>query len=147
MLLISKSLAGLAQKTMQIHTIRLHPGDDLKIELEKFALKEKVEAAAILTCVGSLKKANLRFADQKTPAVFEEKFEIISLVGTFSKHGTHLHIGLSDATGKTIGGHLLEGNIIYTTAEILIGIPEKTSYLRTIDPKTGFKELEVKFED
>ncbi|MEH2445742.1 MAG: DUF296 domain-containing protein [Nostoc sp.] len=34
--------------------------------------------------------------------------------------GVHLHIAISDQEGKTIGGNLDDGCIIYTTTEIVI---------------------------
>lgn len=55
--------------------------------------------------------------------------------------GIHLHIALADGDGKTIGGHLRDGCIIYTIAEIGIGASEKHTFLRTFDPQTGYKKL------
>jgi hypothetical protein len=49
------------------------------------------------------------------------KHEIVSLVGTLALDGDHLHIAVSDSTGRTIGGHLMEGSLVYTTAEIAVG--------------------------
>ena len=35
----------------------------------------------------------------------------------------HVHICLSDKEGNTIGGHLMpENNIVYTTAELVLGV-------------------------
>jgi predicted DNA-binding protein with PD1-like motif len=65
-------------------------------------------------------------------------------VGTLSLHGIHLHISISDKNGKTIGGHLVEGCIIYTTAEIVIGTSEDFIFMRAVDQNTGYKELEIK---
>lgn len=45
---------------------------------------------------------------------------------------------------KTIGGHLKDGSIIYTTAEIVIGILPAVLYERAVDPTYGFKELVIK---
>lgn len=56
--------------------------------------------------MGSLAKAAIRFANQVTVSEFEEYFEIVSLTGTVSIHGSHLHISISDRNGRTIGGHL-----------------------------------------
>jgi predicted DNA-binding protein with PD1-like motif len=73
----------------------------------------------------------------------QDKFEIVSLVGTLSTHGIHLHISISDKDGKTIGGHLEKGCLIYTTAEIVIGVSEDFIFVRTVDENTGYKELEI----
>jgi predicted DNA-binding protein with PD1-like motif len=112
---------------MKIFPIRLKPDQDLKESLKSFVIQNNIQSGFILTAVGSLKQATLRFANQDKSQVFDERFEIVSLVGTLSTHGIHLHISLSDQNGKTIGGHLLDGCIIY----------------RTVDETTGYKELEI----
>ena len=97
-----------------------------------------------MTCVGSLSKVALRPATQQVPLLRDAKFEIVSLVGTLSPDGVHLHISLSDSTGATIGGHLLEGNEIFTTAEIVIGEAEHLQFHRETDPQTTYKELTIR---
>ena len=129
---------------MEIFAIRLKPTEDLKESLKSFVQQNNIQSGFILTAVGSLQQATLRFANQNSSQVFKQKFEIVSLVGTLSTHGIHLHISLSDQNGKTIGGHLLEGCLIYTTAEIVIGTSEDFIFMRTLDEKTGYKELEIK---
>jgi uncharacterized protein len=129
---------------MKIFAIRLNPDEDLKDSVSRFVKCNDIQAGFILTAVGSLKVATLRFANQKYAHAFKDCFEIVSLVGTLSTQGTHLHISLSNRTGKTIGGHLLTGCIIYTTAEIVIGSSDDFRFLRTVDEKTGDKELEIK---
>ena len=129
---------------MEIFAIRLKPTEDLKESLKSFVQQNNIQSGFILTAVGSLQQATLRFANQNSSKVFKQKFEIVSLVGTLSTHGIHLHISVSDQNGKTIGGHLLEGCLIYTTAEIVIGTSEDFIFMRTRDEKTGYKELEIK---
>lgn len=129
---------------MKIHAFRLLPNQDLKISLEAYAQENQINAGAVLTCVGSLKYATLRMADENVIKTFEKQFEIVSLVGTFSTDGCHLHISLSGADGNVIGGHLKEGCIIYTTAEIVISEIDNFIFTREIDENTGFKELVVK---
>jgi len=102
---------------MKIFAIRLKPNQDLKESLKNFVTSNNIEAGFILTTVGSLKQATLRFANQNDSKVWHDKFEIVSLVGTLSTQGIHLHISLSDKEGKTIGGHLEKGCLIYTTAD------------------------------
>lgn len=130
-------------RNMTVFAIRLSPGQDLKKELDAFAREKRLQAGFIVTCVGSLRKAAIRPADQQEPLLREQKFEIVSLVGTLSPDGAHLHIALSDSTGATIGGHLLEGNLVYTTAEIVVGEAEGLRFRRELDPATGYKELRV----
>ncbi len=128
---------------MKILAIRLKPNEDLRENLKNFAEKENIKAGFILTAIGSLKQAAIRFANQEINTVLTEKFEILSLNGIIATTGVHLHITLADQQGKTIGGHLVDGCIIYTTAEIVIGLGEEYTFLRTYDPQTGYKELEI----
>ena len=59
----------------------------------------------------------------------------------------HVHIALSDELGTTIGGHLLSGNIVYTTAEISIleAIGAQFSRVQDTPPPSGsgYYELQV----
>ena len=127
--------------TMKTYALRLHPHEDLKQALEHFRQERGLQAGLVLTCVGSLRRAAVRFANQPGTTVLEGKFEIVSLVGTLSPDGPHLHISLSDGTGQTMGGHLQEGALIYTTAEIVLGELEDVTFRREIDPDTGYDEL------
>lgn len=141
---------------MKFFALRLNPGQDLKQSLKEFTFSAgqifdgsayHLQAAFILSAIGSLSQATIRFADQKTSEVLTGKFEILSINGTLSIHGIHLHIAISDATGKTIGGHLDYGCIVYTTAEIVIGESEEFTFLRSPDRQTGFLELEIRPRD
>lgn len=129
---------------IKIYAIRLKPNQDLRQELEKFVKENKISAGFIVTAVGSLKESRLRLADQSDSTEFEGKYEIVSLVGTLSADGVHLHISVSDKTGKTIGGHLTEGCKIYTTAEIVIGTTAEITFTRETDAETTYKELKIR---
>lgn len=125
------------------HAFRLNPGQDLKQEIQKFVNEKQIKAGWISTCVGSLTLYNLRFANQAAIASGAGHFEIVSLTGTVSINGSHLHMSISDSTGKTIGGHLTEGNLIYTTAEIVIQSSNNTEFKREKDGTTEWEELQV----
>ena len=129
---------------MKIFATRLKPDQDLKTSLKNFVEENNIQSGFILTAVGSLNQATLRFANQDNYQVFKERFELVSLAGTLSIHGIHLHISISDKNGKAIGGHLVEGCIIYTTAEIVIGTSEDFIFMRAVDQNTSYKELEIK---
>lgn len=77
----------------------------------------------------------------------EENFEIVSLVGTLQGSGEcHLHISLADKDGKVIGGHVVGGCEIFTTAEIVLGAMSGFCFDRVFDDRTGFKELVVNYD-
>ncbi|NEU72783.1 DNA-binding protein [Hassallia byssoidea VB512170] len=128
---------------MKVFPLRLKPDQDLRQSLKNFVNQENIKAGFILSAIGSLKQAKIRFANQSDSILLIEKFEILSLNGTIATSGVHLHIAISDKQGKTIGGHLDNECIIYTTAEIIIGITEEFIFNRTIDEETGYKELEI----
>ena len=128
---------------MKVFAIRLKPNQDLKRSLKEFNVQQDIKAGFILTAIGSLKQATIRFANQNNSTVLNDKFEILALNGTLATTGIHLHIAISDKQGKTIGGHLDNGCIIYTTAEIVIGESENFTFLRTLDEQTGYQELEI----
>jgi uncharacterized protein len=128
---------------MKTFALRLKPGQDLKNALVAFAKTEGLHAGIVLTCVGSLQKAAMRMAGLDKIQTWEEKLEIVSLVGTLSAEGVHLHLALADNQGRVFGGHLVEGCEIYTTAEIALGDLSQYKFLRVVDPATGYKELEI----
>ncbi|HEY7507376.1 MAG TPA: PPC domain-containing DNA-binding protein, partial [Nitrososphaera sp.] len=100
---------------MQNYTFRLAPGQDLFDSVQAFVMEQHVEAGCILSGVGSLRQAAIRLANREYISEYEGPLEIVSITGTVSVHGSHLHISISDGDGKTIGGHLEPGCKIYTT--------------------------------
>ncbi len=132
---------------MKTISFRLKPGSDLKESIKKIVTDNKIEAGFIVTCVGGLHQATVRMAGAKPEKqdirTYEDDYEIVSLVGTVSVNGTHLHISFSNREGVVSGGHLKEGTIIHPTAEIVIGFDENTVFKRLHDPETGFTELVV----
>ncbi len=125
------------------HAFRLKPGQDLKKEITAYVQAHKIEAGWVATCVGSLTQYNLRFANQPDGASGQGHFEIVSLVGTVSTNGSHLHLSISDSTGRTIGGHLLDSNLVFTTAEIVLTESGAHVFKREKDGSTPWEELQV----
>jgi len=128
---------------MIVYALRLRPGQDILGELTSFANAHRLQAVIVLTCVGSLRRASLRLANQPGETLFTGFFEIVSLVGTISSDGAHLHISISDSNGKTFGGHLMPGSLVYTTAEIALGELEGLRFTRPVDAETGYDELVI----
>jgi uncharacterized protein len=128
---------------MQNYTFRLKPGQDLFDSIDAFAMEKGVEAGCILSGVGSLTHATLRLANRDFYSEYEGYFEIVSITGTVSIHGSHLHISISDGDGKTIGGHFESGCKIYTTAEIVLAVLEDVVYKREFAEDSGYEELVV----
>ena len=128
---------------MRNYTFRLSPGQDLHNSIEMFAQEMDIEAGCVISGVGSLTQVNLRFANQEVNHEAIGHHEIVSLTGTVSIHGSHLHCSVSDGHGRTIGGHLVPGCQIYTTAEIVILAFDDLVYKRELAEDSGYKELVV----
>ena len=129
--------------SVKTYAIRLKPGADLKKSIQSFVNDNKLQAAWIITCSGSLTDYSIRFANQQKAATDSGHFEIVILTGTLSINGSHMHISISDSTGKTIGGHLQEGCIVYTTAEVIIQSSDKLIFKREKDGTTPWEELQI----
>lgn len=125
------------------HCFRLTQGSDLKKEIEEYTIKNKI-SGVILCSVGCLSKLTIRLADGKNILEKEGNFEIVSVTGTLSEDGVHIHISVSDELGNTLGGHLKDGCIVNTTAEIVIKVFDEIKLNREYDNNTGYCELIIK---
>jgi hypothetical protein len=128
---------------MQNYTFRLKPGQDLFDSIEAFVKQRQMEAGCVLSGVGSLTHASLRLANRDFHSEYDGHFEIVSITGTVSIYGSHLHVSISDGDGKTVGGHLVSGCKVYTTAEIVIAAFEDVIYKREFAEDSGYEELVV----
>ena len=124
--------------------LRLRPGDDLLEGLEAARAEMGATAAALVTCVGSLTAARLRFAGRPEGSALEGPFEIVSLTGTLDPGGRHLHAALSDAEGRVVGGHLMLGCPVRTTAEIVMVLLDDLRFARRPCPLSGHRELDIR---
>lgn len=140
----SAAIPSAPASTGRHFALRLRPGQDLQQEIFAFAKRENLRAAAIVTCVGSLKTANVRFANQPAGTKLTGPFEIVSLVGMFTREGGHLHVALSDGKGATLGGHLMPGSAVYTTAEIALVELTDLAFTREKDKETTYDELVIR---
>ena len=73
-----------------------------------------------------------------------DELEILTLAGSLSPDGAHLHMSLADSAGRVIGGHVAQGCVVRTTAEVLVAMLPEWSFTREVDPVTGFAELAVR---
>jgi uncharacterized protein len=120
---------------------RLLPHQDLRLACMAVARDRQLTAAAVISCVGSLERLTIRFANRPEATVLEGKFEILTLSGMFAPDNAHLHITVGDTNGMVLGGHLLNESLIYTTAELAAVSFPSLEFQRQIDPTYGYKEL------
>ena len=130
---------------MNVHVLRLLPGDDLRGSLEsafvQLSQQHRIAAACIVSAVGSLSHAVLRYADKSGGSEVSGPLELLMLSGTLSTDGAHLHGSVSDSQGAVKGGHILPGCIVRTTAEVVIALLPGWEFRRELDAATGFREL------
>ena len=70
-------------------------------------------------------------------------FEIVSLIGTLDAAGEHLHMAVSDPEGRVKGGHVLEGCIVRTTLELVVGELTDVTFCRKYCPLSTYEELVI----
>lgn len=121
-----------------MEALRLNPGEDLR-----GALEARARTGFVVAGIGSLAHAQLRFAGEPGPTRIEGPLEILTLSGSLTPAGAHLHASLSDASGRVLGGHVCAGCEVLTTAELLIAPLPPGSLSRAFDGATGFAELVI----
>ena len=104
--------------------LKLAPGSDLRLSLEELAQRDGI-SGFVLGVVGNLTKASFQCPGQAEPTVLEGDLEVITLNGTFSPEGVHLHLSLSDGACQVWGGHLEPGTIVQKGVDLLIGVLEQ----------------------
>ncbi len=129
---------------MELLPVRLKPGDDIKRALEDLVGAQQMRCAFIVSGIGSLVDARLRFAGEANEALVAGPLEIVGIAGSITPEGAHLHMTVSDKDGRVCGGHVGYGNIVRTTLEALLVLLPAGALTRELDAETGFKELVVR---
>ncbi len=137
-------------RTTKIYVLKGKKDEDL-LEIIKKAVKEKNIRSALFTCIGALQNCALAFYDLDKKKYIEIRknkgFEIASCMGNIAlgERGEfiiHSHMVLSDKEGKCIGGHVLPGNKVAGTVEIMLFELSRELH-REFDPETGLKTLKL----
>jgi predicted DNA-binding protein with PD1-like motif len=132
---------------MKVAPLRLPPGADLRLALEAWMGEQQEQAGCLISAVGSLSLVQLRLAGATEATAIHGELEILSLSGTLSPDGSHLHIAVAGSSGEVIGGHLCAGSLVRTTAELVIGLLPEWQFRRERDPATGYAELQIRARD
>ena len=122
---------------------RLHTGSDLVAEIERFCLEREITAAQV-TVIGAVRRARYGYYDQTDHRYLELEtdthHEIVGFLGNVSlrddKPFLHAHATFADASGATVGGHLLRGIEVFA-AEVMIREMRDVSLIRLHDEETG----------
>ncbi|MBL8003266.1 MAG: DUF296 domain-containing protein [Flavobacteriales bacterium] len=124
------------------HVLRLEPGEDVRAVLSSWCTDNGIEAAAVISAVGSLSTAHIRYGGRADGIVTSGDLEVCGLSGTLSRHGLHLHLAVADRDGAMHGGHLLTGSLVRTTLEIVVLEVDGVRMTRSKDAATGYDELD-----
>lgn len=127
---------------MQSLPLKLAPGSDLRLSLEELAQRDGI-SGFVLGVVGNLTKASFQCPGQAEPTVLEGDLEVITLNGTFSPEGVHLHLSLSDGACQVWGGHLEPGTIVQKGVDLLVGVLDQREGRPTRQTATPRIEIAV----
>jgi uncharacterized protein len=105
-----------------MHAVPLHleAGSDVRRSLEQLAQQQQ-SGGFVLSVVGNLSQAAFACPGKTAPTVLQGELEIITLQGTLSPDGVHLHLSFSDAECQVWGGHLEHGSLVLRGADLLVG--------------------------
>ncbi len=139
----------------RVFAFRLTPGMDVVEGIVSLCEKNGIKNGIILSALGSLdgarfydpvelpdKKAKYGYSD---PIILEGPIELLSLSGMIC-HGendeilTHFHFSLSDQNGRGYGGHVIEGNKVLITVDVVLSELEGINMGRKYDENL---ELEI----
>ncbi len=127
-----QSASGSLQRVV---AMRLAPGEDVMEGIKKGCAEHGIKEGLILGGIGSFdgaafmvpiplpdKKAGYGYGD---PIRFEGPIELVALSGQIclgddGETMFHVHASLADQQGKGWGGHLIEGNKVLLTTDILV---------------------------
>ncbi|CAN5295255.1 DNA-binding protein [soil metagenome] len=122
---------------------RLETGSDLVEEIERFCASRGVLAAQV-TVIGAVRRAAYAYYEQGDHRYLElasnTHHEIVGFTGNISlredRPFLHAHATFADASGATVGGHLVRGCEVFA-AEVMIREITGVSLVRVPDEETG----------
>lgn len=137
----------------EVVAFRLKPGMDVMKSLAEICEEHKIDNAIILSAIGSLQGAHylnpVPTADSVCGYAYGEALqlygpiELVSAAGMIchSESGEimlHVHCSLSDQNGNAYGGHMIDGNKVLITTDVVLGVVDKINMVRKYDEETGF---------
>lgn len=122
---------------------KLPYGSDLLEALTNVCAERGIELGRI-KAIGAVQEARIGYYNQKTRtyqfSVFDQPMEITNLTGNVSlkdgKPFVHAHVTLADESGKSYGGHLGPGTIVFA-CEFILESFDGPAFHRRPDEETG----------
>ncbi|MCS7233060.1 MAG: DNA-binding protein [Synergistetes bacterium] len=132
---------------------RVFPGTDLIEGILRICEDHGISSGSIDLVLGSLRKFTFVYPirdDQNKmgvkycdPVEIDGPIELLcgnGIVGVASSGGKalHLHAVVADRNGRVYGGHVLQGNPVLVTVEVVIRELSDVNVIRGLDEETGF---------
>jgi len=138
------------KKINDIIAVRLDDKEEIFSTLEKIFKKYELKSAVILSAIGMIKKAKLGYFIGKGAykgTKYAGYFEIVGFSGSLlfsdkKEFKAHIHAVLAKKNKKTVGGHLVEGEV-YNTLELFLLDLKTDQIYRRINSKTDLFGLEI----
>ena len=127
---------------MRAVPLHLEAGSDVRRSLEQLALDHNA-GGFVLSVVGNLSQAAFACPGKRAPTVLAGELEIITLQGTISPDGVHLHLSFSDASCQVWGGHLEHGTLVLRGADLLVGLLSAGSSAAPIASASSEPRVEI----
>ena len=127
---------------MRAVPLHLEAGSDVRRSLEQLALEHNA-GGFVLSVVGNLSQAAFACPGKSAPTVLSGELEIITLQGTISPDGVHLHLSFSDASCQVWGGHLEHGTLVLRGADLLVGLLSAGSSAAPIASASSEPRVEI----
>lgn len=139
-----------------IVSFRLEPGCDVLEGIERVCREREISCAAVLSAIGSLRRARLFTAvplpnkaggGYGEPIAIPGPLELVCAQGTVGREEDgapylHVHAVVSDGSARSFGGHLIAGSApVLVTCEVTLGVIAGIEALRSPDPAVEMKVL------
>ena len=145
---MSEQISAAEGRLGRVIVVRLAPGTDLLDGMQAACERYGIRNGVVISAIGSL--ARVRFCDVEAlpdkkcgygygrVLALDETIELTGAGGVICSDeegniNLHVHLSMSDKTGKAYGGHLVQGTTVLMTADIVLGEIEGVSMLREYD--------------
>lgn len=128
--------------------LRLDDGQDLFATLTEFARHEDIQAAAVVSGIGMVRKATIGYWDgsRYQPQELGVPHEMVALHGSIARAdgapSIHLHIALAGPDHRIVGGHLMQATVGVLHEILLVTFPGR-AFGRPMSESFGLRMLDL----
>ncbi len=128
--------------------LRLDDGQDLFATLTEFARREDIQAAAVVSGIGMVRRATIGYWDgsRYQPRELTVPHEMVALHGSIARAdrapSIHLHIAVAGPDHHIVGGHLMQATVGVLHEILLVTFPGHT-FGRPMSETFGLRMLDL----